>query len=200
MMFIPILLLVLTHGLNAELMMPTVQTDRGNVNPGREEKPEPEVVLNPEETVKITAGSVPTSQYPMSQTLEERSPPGKEGSNCIDCAVRNLPEAQFSVKVPKLNINFEISEFPSARLLFANLADRVKMLPFVKSLNVPNDLQRLQLRSMGDVDVHISIPKFGWVQVLKLSDVITGFDLPKIPTIAPKLESCVGDCLTTNKS
>lgn len=131
----------------------------------------------------------------MELKLEERSPPGKVGSNCIDCAVSNLPEAMFSVKVPKLNINFEVSDFPSSRLIFASLAQHVKSIPFVKSLSFPSDIQRMQLRTLGDVEVLISIPKFGWKQVLKLSDVVSGFDIPKIPHIAPKVESCVGDCL-----
>lgn len=115
-------------------------------------------------------------------------------TNCIDCAIKNLPEAMFSVKVPKLNIDFEISDFPSSRLIFANLASRVKQIPFVKSLRIPSDYQRMQLKSIGDVEVHISIPKFGWSQTLRLSDVVSGFNIPKIPTIAPKVESCVGEC------
>lgn len=100
------------------------------------------------------------------------------------------------MKVPKLNIDFEVKDFPSSRLIFANLASRIRALPFVRSLSVPNDHQRIQLRSIGDVDVHIYIPKFGWKQVLKMSDVISGFNLPKIPSIAPKVESCVGECLS----
>jgi len=117
-------------------------------------------------------------------------------TNCIDCAINHLPEVAFSVKIPKLNINFEVTDFPSSRLIFANLASKIRDLPFVRSLRIPTDDQRLQLRSIGDVEVHIYIPKFGWKQVLKLSDVISGFELPKIPTIAPKVESCVGECLT----
>ena len=127
--------------------------------------------------------------------MEERSPPGKAGSNCIDCAVNSLPETVFSVKVPKLNINFEVRDFPSSKLIFANLADKIKMIPFVKSLSYPDDFQRMQLRSLGDVEVYVTIPKFGWNQVLKVSDVISGFNIPKTPTIAPKVESCVGDCV-----
>jgi len=118
------------------------------------------------------------------------------GVNCIDCAINNLPETLFSVKVPKLKIDFEISDFPSSRLIFANLAEKIKTLSFVKNLGFPNELQRLQLRSLGDIEVHVTIPKFAWQQTLKLRDVISGFDIPKFPSIAPKVESCVGECMS----
>jgi len=127
--------------------------------------------------------------------MEEKSPPGRLGSLCIDCAVENLPEAAFLVKVPKLNINFEVQSFPSSRLIFSNLAEKVRSIPFVKSFGIPNVEQRMQLSSLGKVDVHISIPKFGWSQTLKLSDVVAGFNFPKIPTINPKVDSCVGECI-----
>lgn len=203
-MFIPILFLTLTLA-SADLMTqkefePQLPVNQPEVPPADSKEPnvmeKPGIGLNPGETVKVKAEQVNTIN-PVELKLEERSPPGRVGSNCIDCAISNLPEALFSVKVPKLNINFEVSDFPSSRLIFATLAQRVKSIPFVKSLSYPSDVQRMQLRSLGDVEVLISIPKFGWKQILKLSDVVSGFDIPKIPTIAPKVESCVGDCLNS---
>nr|QXF30831.1 2b protein [Tobacco streak virus] len=215
-MFIPILFLTLTL-VSADLMIPrgveqpprvergTSRVERPKLPPTDLETPNipedpefvemPEVNLNPGETVRVNADQT-QSTTPLELKLEEKSPPGRVGSKCIDCAISNLPEAMFSVKVPKLNINFEVSEFPSSRLIFATLADRVKSIPFVRSLGYPSDSQRMQLRALGDVEVLISIPKFGWKQILKLSDVVSGFDLPKIPSITPKVESCVGDCLS----
>nr|WJJ45753.1 gene silencing suppressor [Tobacco streak virus] len=201
-MFIPILFLTLTL-VSADVMTlkgsetqpPTIER-RPSVPPidlNTAEKPE--VELNPGETVKVKADQTNTIN-PVELKLEERSPPGRVGSNCIDCAISNLPEAMFSVKVPKLGISFEVSDFPSSRLIFASLAQKVKSIPFIESLSFPSDFQRMQLRALGDVEVLISIPKFGWKQILKLSDVVSGFDIPKIPSIAPKVESCVGDCLS----
>nr|AGN29714.1 2b protein [Tobacco streak virus] len=202
-MFIPILFLTLTL-VSADVMtlkgfetQPPMTERRPSVPPmdlNTAEKPE--VELNPGETVRVKADQTNTIN-PVELKLEERSPPGRVGSNCIDCAISNLPEAVFSVKVPKLGINFEVSDFPSSRLIFASLAQKVKSIPFIESLSFPSDLQRMQLRALGDVDVLISIPKFGWKQILKLSDVVSGFDFPKIPSIAPKVESCVGDCLSS---
>ncbi|UTQ50865.1 MAG: viral suppressor of RNA silencing [Solanum nigrum ilarvirus 1] len=199
-MFIPICLLLLVRSASADLMgskvepsdLPSPTIDGQTMR----QKPEPRVEIGPGESINVKAGRDQVVQVPVETRLEERSPPGRAGSNCIDCAIAHLPETIFSVKVPKLNINFEVSDFPSSRLIFANLADRVRQLPFVKSLSVPTDTQRLQLKTLGDVEVHISIPKFGWNQILKLSDVVSGFNLPKIPSIAPKVESCVGECLT----
>nr|ALA50786.1 2b protein [Parietaria mottle virus] len=206
MMFIPILLLAMSLGLNADVMQPdlvppTLHGKMPRPDPlmsgvGRGNAIQDDVLLGERESVKVTAASA-TEQIPIELALEERSPPGKEGSKCIDCAVDYLPEVAFSVKVPKLNINFEVKDFPSSKLIFANLAKKIRSIPFVKSLSVSNDLQRMQLKSLGNVDVYIEIPKFGWNQVLKLSDVVAGFNIPKIPSIAPKLESCEGGCSTT---
>nr|WIF19234.1 gene silencing suppressor [Parietaria mottle virus] len=205
MMLIPILLLAMSLGLNADVMQPDPIPSTA---PGKVSQPEPpkngvgrgsatqDVLLGEKESVKVTAASS-TEQVPIELTMEERSPPGREGSKCIDCAVDYLPEVAFSVKVPKLNIDFEVKDFPSSKLIFANLAKRIRSIPFVRSLSVSNDLQRMQLKSLGNIDVHIEIPKFGWNQVLKLSDVVAGFNIPKIPSIAPKLESCEGGCSTT---
>ncbi|AVN67119.1 ORF2b [Cape gooseberry ilarvirus 1] len=197
MMSILILFLTLILGVQSELMS---QNLNDVDQPQKQEIPKesPRVRLNPEESVTVVADSDAVAQFPHGSPMEERSPPGKVEANCIDCAIKSLPETLFSVKVPKLNINFEVSEFPSSRLLFTSLASRVKSLPFMKSFSVPNDFQRLQLKSIGEAEVHISIPKFGWNQILKLSDVITGFNVPKLPTIVPKLESCVGECVSTN--
>nr|ALF12290.1 putative 2b protein [Tobacco streak virus]WBG54227.1 gene silencing suppressor [Tobacco streak virus]WNS50461.1 gene silencing suppressor [Tobacco streak virus] len=205
-MFIPILFLTLTL-VSADVMTPKEfesqppMTERhpsvpplGSVKPNIAERPG--VELNPGETINVKAEQ-PNTINPVELKLEERSPPGRVGSNCIDCAISNLPEAMFSVKVPKLNINFEVSDFPSSRLIFASLAQRVKSIPFIESLSFPSDIQRMQLRALGDVEVLIAIPKYGWKQILKLSDVVSGFDIPKIPSIAPKVESCVGDCLSS---
>nr|ACT67444.1 2b protein [Tobacco streak virus]ACT67449.1 2b protein [Tobacco streak virus]AQX34656.1 2b protein [Tobacco streak virus]WKW78647.1 2b protein [Tobacco streak virus] len=197
-MFIPILFLTLTLA-SADVMTPKgfehqpPTTDRRpSMPPLSTEKPE--VELNPGETVKVKADQTDVIN-PVELKLEERSPPGKAGSNCIDCAISNLPETAFSVKVPRLGINFEVSDFPSSRLIFATLARKVKSIPFIESLSFPSDIQRMQLRALGDVEVLVSIPKLGWKQVLKLSDVVSGFEFPKIPSIAPKVGSCVGDCL-----
>nr|WNP90986.1 viral suppressor of RNA silencing [Prunus virus I] len=202
MMFIPILLLILSHVCLGDLMtqstipesvpMPNRDETAGSVPQG-----EPEIFLKPKESVRVSTDDdfQTPAQVPNEVRLEERSPPGRLGVNCIDRAVSNLPEVGFSVKVPKLGINFEVSEFPSLRLILTNLADKVKSIPFMRSLGIPNEFKRIQIRSIGEVDVHISIPKFGWLQTLKLSDVISGFDLPKIPNIAPKVESCVGECV-----
>nr|URC17613.1 P2b protein [Blackberry chlorotic ringspot virus] len=204
MMFIPILLLLLSPNVLADLIPHPEVPDENSQLPPRDlgglgsRTPEPEIKLKDKESVRVSTDEDDrrTPQVPSEVTLEERSPPGKVVTNCIDCAVRHLPEVIFSVKVPKLNIDFEVKDFPSSRLIFANLASRIRALPFVRSLNVPNDRQRIQLRSIGEVDVHIYIQKFGWKQVLKMSDVISGFDLPKIPSIAPKVESCMGECLS----
>ncbi|ABW34639.1 p2b protein [Blackberry chlorotic ringspot virus] len=210
MMFIPILLMLLSPCVLADLMphpedprfVPETRKSESvpetpDVVPG-ERNTEPEIKLRPRESVKVsTDGERESPVQTLNEfRLEERSSPGKVATNCLDCAITHLPEVAFSVKVPKLNINFEVSDFPSSRLIFASLASRIKDLPFVRSLRYPTDHQRIQLRSIGDVEVHIHIPKFGWKQVLKMSDVISGFELPKIPTIAPKVESCVGECLT----
>ncbi|AAB48410.1 putative 2b protein [Tobacco streak virus] len=205
-MFIPILFLTLTLA-SADVMtlmesepQPSTTESRPSMPPINSGKPsvteKPGVELNPGETVKVKAEQFNTVN-PVELKLEKRIPPGRVGSNCIDCAISNLPKAMFSVKVPKLNINFEVSDFPSSRLIFATLAQRVKSIPFIESLSFPSDIQRMQLRALGDVEVLIFIPKFGWKQILKLSDVVSGFDIPKIPSIAPKVESCVGDCLNS---
>ncbi|AWC08305.1 putative 2b protein [Peanut virus C] len=199
-MFIPILLLTLILGVSADLMVPKLDPQEmeppvpPSVSQKLPVKEDPEVKLAPGESVSVSAGENPTVQIPVESRLEEKSPPGREGSRCIDCAVAHLPETLFSVKVPKLNIDFDVTELPSSKLIFASLAEKVKQLPFVKTMSIPSGIQRLQLRSLGEVEVHVTIPKFGWVQTLKLSDVISGFDIPKLPTITPKVESCVGEC------
>ncbi|UXP11830.1 protein 2b [Soybean ilarvirus I] len=197
MMFIPILLLTLALGSQADLMaqdmIPPEPKKSDFQNPNYVGGERPQVTLSPEDSVKVTATN-PNQVSGDLTTMTERSPPGNAGASCIDCAVKYLSEPVFSVRVPKLHINFEVKEFPSSKLLFTNLAHRVKNVPFIKSLSNPDDVKRIQLRSLGDVEVHISIPKFGWNQIMKLSDVISGFDIPKIPSIAPKVESCLDDC------
>jgi len=199
-MFIPILFLILTV-VSADLMsveQPPRESQPREKIPSEEKLEMPRVNLSPGDSVKVNADQTQSTMVPLEITIEERSPPGRVGSRCIDCAISNLPETLFSVKVPKLNINFEVSDFPSSKLIFASLAERIKEIPFMKSLGFPTDIQRMQLHALGDAEVLISIPKFGWKQILRLSDVVSGFEFPRIPTIAPKVESCVGDCLSVN--
>nr|WRT26855.1 RSS protein [Mercurialis latent virus] len=153
-----------------------------------------EIKLNPNEEVKISAPVEPEPLISTSPTLQEMGDPARESLRCVDCAVKHLPESDFSVKIPKLRINFEVKEFPSSRLLISKLASSLRRIPILTNINHQSDDFRLQLKSLGEFEVFISIPKFGWSQTLKLSDVISGLDFPKIPTLGPKLVSCVGEC------
>nr|ACM63156.1 2b protein [Bacopa chlorosis virus] len=190
MKFIPILLLAMFLGSRADLMNQDVipsessnqqrQTTPMNDYPRNSGEEKPKVVLTPDESVKVAAEG-PSPSLPTSVSMEEQSPPGRAGANCLDCAAEILMEPVFSIKVPKLNINFEVKDFPSSKLIFANLAQRINSVPFVKSFGNPNEFQRLQLKSLGQIDVHISIPKFGWNQIFKLSDVVSGFKSRRFP-------------------
>ncbi|AYN45101.1 putative silencing suppressor [Tomato necrotic spot virus] len=215
MMFIPILLLTMILGSGADVMQPDqpdvkltppkpTQHLPGNqeilMNTAGEDAPPRQVKLSPDEEVHVKSvgkesGEV-ISAFPMvgQPTIEELKGPGRDHLNCIDCAVAHLPESVFSVKVPKLDINFEVKEFPSAHLIVSNLISSVRKMP-IFSYSSPTTDVRLKLKALASYEVHVSIPKLGWSQVLKLSDVVSGLKIPPIPVIGPKVESCGEGCV-----